>query len=60
MKSQASSGEDFGKLSRRLESLAKDVARIDRAIDEILSYSYQYKLKIIGVPQVKENESGCL
>ena len=60
MNSEASSDEDFGKLSGWLESLSKNVARIDKAIDEILSYSYRYNLKIIRVPQVKENESGCL
>ena len=43
----------FGKL----DSLPKDVDRIDKAIDDILSYSYQYNLKIVGVPQIKENES---
>ena len=60
MNSEARSDEDFGKLSGWLESLSKNVARIDKAIDEILSYSYRYNLKIIRVPQVKENESGCL
>ena len=44
-------------MSRKLDSLAKDVDRIDKAIDDILSYSYQYNLKIVGVPQIKENES---
>lgn len=58
--SDASLDEEFGKLSGWLESLSKNVIRIDKAIDEILSYSYRYNLKIIRVPQVKENESGCL
>lgn len=60
MNSEASLDEDFGRMSGWLESLSKNVARIDKAIDEILSYSYRCNLKIIRVPQVKENESGCL
>ena len=44
-------------MSGKLDLLAKDVNRIDKAIDDILSYSYQYNLKIIEVPQIKENES---
>ena len=57
LKSGTSLEEEIGKLSRKLHSLAKDVDRIDKAIDDILSYSYQYNLKIVGVPQIKENES---
>ena len=30
---------------------------IDKAINDILSYSYSYNLKIVGIPQIKENES---
>ena len=44
-------------MSRKLDLLAKDVNRIDKAIDDILSCSYQYNLKIIRVPQIKGNES---
>ena len=46
--------EEIDKLSRELDLLAKDVDRIGKAINEILSYSYQYNLKIVGVPQIKE------
>mgnify|MGYP002260049668 CR=1 FL=1 len=49
--------EEIDKLSRKLDSLAKDVDRIDKAMDDILSYSYQYKPRIVGAPQIKENES---
>ena len=34
-----------------------NVNRIDKAIDDILSYSYQHNLEIVGVPQIKEKES---
>ena len=37
--------------------LGKNVDRIDKAIDDMLHYSYQYNLKIVGVPLVNENES---
>ena len=57
LKSGTSLEEEIGKLSRKLDALVKDVHRIDKAIDDILSYSYQYNLKIVGVPQIKENES---
>lgn len=57
LKSGTSLEDEIGKLARKLDSLAKDVDRIDKAIDDILSYSYQYNLKIVGVPQIKENES---
>ena len=50
LKSETSLEEEIGKLSRKLDSLAKDVDRIDKAIDDILNYSYHYKLTIVGVP----------
>ena len=49
--------EEIDKLSRKLDSLAKDVDRIDKAMDDILSYSYLYNPRIVGAPQIKENES---
>lgn len=49
--------EDLQKLSRRLDILTENVTRIDKAIDEMLFYSYQYNVKIVGVPHVSENES---
>ena len=43
--------------SRRLDLLTVNVDRIDKAIDEMLYYSYQYNLKIVGVPLISESES---
>ena len=37
--------------------MEKKFDRIDKAIDDICYYSYQYNLKIVGVPQINENES---
>ena len=49
---------------RRIEDLEFKVAeisgkadRIAKAIDEFQLYSYRYNLKLVGVPQIKENES---
>ena len=53
LKSGTSLEEEVDKLSCKLDLLAKDVDRINKAINDILSYSYQYNLKIVGVPQIK-------
>ena len=42
-------------LNRRLVELTENVGRIDKAIVELLFYSFQYNLKIIGVPQVNRD-----
>ena len=57
LKSGTSLDKDSDRLSRKLDSLAKDVDRIDKAINDFLSYSHQYNLRIVGVPQMKESES---
>jgi predicted nucleic acid-binding Zn-ribbon protein len=38
-------------LKGRLEYITTGVNRIDKAIDDMLLYSHQYNLKIVGVPQ---------
>lgn len=45
-------------LELRVEAIAKNAERIGKAIDDIQTYSYQYNLKIVGVPQ-KENEKAA-
>ena len=57
VQSKTSIEEDLGKFSLRLDLLGKNVDRIDKAIDDMLHYSYQYNLKIVGVPLVNKNES---
>ena len=49
--------EELQNLSRRLDILTENVTRIDKAIDEMLFYSFQYNIKIVGVPHINENES---
>ena len=49
--------EDLGRFSLRLDLLGKNGDRIAKAIDDMLHYSYQYNLKIVGVLLVNENES---
>ena len=57
VQSKTSLEEDLGRFSRRLDLLEKKFDRIDKGIDDIFYYSYQYNLKIVGVPQINENES---
>ena len=56
VQSKTSPEEDLGRFTRRLDLLEKNFDRIEKAIDDILYYSYQYNLKIVGVPQIIENE----
>ena len=49
--------EDLVRFSQRLDLSEKNFDRIDKAIDDILHYSYQYNLKIVGVLQISDNES---
>ena len=44
-------------LSQRLDILTENVTRIDKAIDDMLFYSFQYNLRIVGVLHVGEIES---
>ncbi|PFX17565.1 hypothetical protein AWC38_SpisGene18104 [Stylophora pistillata] len=57
VQSKNSIEKDRDRFSLRLYFLEKNVDRIDKAIDDMLHCSYQYNLKIVGVPQVNENES---
>ena len=56
VQSKTSMEEDLGSFSLRLDLLGK-IDRINKAIDDMLHYSYKYNLKIVGVPLVNENES---
>ena len=42
VQSKTNMAEDLQNLSRRLDMLTENVARIDKAIDVMLFYSYQY------------------
>ena len=57
VKSESSLSKALENVSRRLDLLTANVNRIDKAIDEMLYYSYQYNLKIVGIPLISERES---
>ena len=43
--------ESLNSTECRLQRMADKVSRISKAVDEIQLYSYQYNVKIVGVPQ---------
>ena len=45
--------EDLQNLSRQLDTLTENVTRIDKAIDDMLFYSYQYNLPGFGRVSLK-------
>ena len=57
VKSESSLSKTLEIFSRRWDLLTVNVDRIDIAIDEMLYYSYQYNLKIMGIPLISESES---
>ena len=44
------------RLSSKLDTICTQVDRISQAIDSFEMYSYQYNIKIVGIPQVAETE----
>ena len=57
VKSESSLSKALDNFSHRLDLLTVKVDKTDKAIDEMLYYSYQYNLKIVGVPLISERES---
>ena len=57
LKSKEEIAREFLKLKSRLESIKSNLNNIAKAIDDIMSYSYQYNIKIIGVPQASDRET---
>ena len=45
------------RLSSKLDTICTQVDRISQAVDSFEMYSYQYNIKIVGIPQVAETES---
>ena len=45
-------------LSRRLNELSVEATRVGNAIDEVEEYSYQFNVKIIGLPE-KRSETAA-
>ena len=57
LKSKEELGKELQKLESRLESIEFNLNNIAKAIDDIMTYSYQYNIKIIGVPQASDRET---
>ena len=49
--SNSSAVDQLKALSRRLNKLSAEVSRVGNAIDEVEEYSYQFNVKIIGLPE---------
>lgn len=49
--------KDLKKLSTQLQEISMRVYVIDEAIEDIYKYSYQYNVKIFGIPQRNRRES---
>ena len=43
--------KELQKFSSRLQEIAVKVDRIDNALEQLQQYSYQYNVKIVGIPQ---------
>lgn len=48
---------DLEKITSKLNNIAARADLIEESIESIMQYSYQYNIKILGVPQVDRNES---
>ena len=51
--------DELQRLSAKLEELKAKVDTIGNAIDEIQEYSFQYNVKIVGVPERLQDESAA-
>ena len=49
--------DQIKRLSSKLDTISLQVDRISQAIDSFEMYSYQYNIKIVGIPQEAETES---
>ena len=45
------------RLTNRLDEIAVKSERMGKALDDIEAYSYQYNVKVLGVPEINRNES---
>ncbi|XP_028417636.1 uncharacterized protein LOC114542084 [Dendronephthya gigantea] len=55
--SNATIKKELDRLTHRLNEIANNAQRIEKALDDIEAYSYQYNLKVIGVPEIIGGES---
>ena len=54
---EGASKKELQKLSSRLLELVAKVDRINDALEQLQQYSYQYNVKIVGIPQQEVKES---
>ena len=59
LQSNATIKKEFDRLTQRLNELANNAQKIEKALDDIEAYSYQYNLKVIGVPEITGGESAA-
>lgn len=57
---RVSAGQELKSLSAKLEGLAVELNRVSRSINEFQECSYQYNVKIVGVPQTSQDESSTI
>ena len=55
--SQADVSKELNRLSTWLAEISTRVDEIGKAIDSMYEYSYQYNIKIVGMPELNEEES---
>ena len=49
--------KEVQEFSKKLNFVAEKVYEIDNAVESITAYSYQYNIRIVGLPQLKRDES---
>jgi len=50
-------GSEIHRLSNSLKEISEAVLKIQVAINSLEEYSYQFNVKIIGLPHISENEN---
>ena len=54
---QRAARKELARLCNKLSGLTKQVNELSDAIDEFQKYSYQFNVKLVGVPETKSRES---
>ncbi|CAB3988999.1 Hypothetical predicted protein [Paramuricea clavata] len=49
--------QQISRLETRVTEIAVKLDSLSNSIDEVQQYSYQYNIKLMGIPEIKENES---
>lgn len=48
---------DLKRIDHNLTSISKKVFDIEEAIESMMAYSYQYNIKILGIPKIQDGET---